>query len=609
MWTKLFSLTYLDPPLWLQNAFRFADGQMPYRDYSYPYPALGIAFIGWAFRLFGVKFTVAQMVMDVISLGIVIAVFVLVRQLMPRALQALTCILMIAVCVTAQSYFSLFSLLGYTPSLQVAALGLLLLMLGGFRYLERGRFEAGSVALMTAGSAVALLSKQEPMLVVPGFLAILAVCDRKIWFRDRSFRDWARTYLWLGCACIVPAILIMIPVVARAGFHNFAAAIRGYGLATIPCPWWPTGRGVFAACAAVGSAIAFAGAASLFEWRLWRDKGGSRYSMCLLLSLVGLCVYAIFEWSAEAGGALRSGGAAMMKIQQLAGALLSTSSVLRPVLWIALPYWLALLVSRFRDGRLSVERTKCVLLLTVPVLIGIRSMFGNTLTVAAEVPALSIPFLLIAGPYLLLLFLKLPHGNPEIERGQGNRIPVTVAGVAAAFYILVRVVGAYPIMLSDRQYTRLDTGAGSVLVRDGAVEAVLYDYVLAHTSKDDTILELPYGGGISVATGRRMPTFTTVFAGGFTLEARYQEMDLERLKASPPRVVIARDEPHYGAYNGIKGHMACAFPRLVWEPDGLSWDPLAVLPLVDYIERNYKVDRTVGQWLLLLPKNPSAPSS
>ena len=252
MWTKLFSLTYLDPPLWLQNAFRFADGQMPYRDYSYPYPALGIAFIGWAFRLFGVKFTVAQMVMDVISLGIVIAVFALVRQLMPRALQALTCILMIAVCATAQSYFSLFSLLGYTPSLQVAALGLLLLMLGGFRYLDRGHFEAGNVALMAIGSAVALLSKQEPMLVVPGFLALLAVCDRKIWFRDRSFPDWLRTYLWLGCACIVPSVVIMIPVIARAGLHNFAAAIRGYGLATIPCPWWPTGRGVFAACAAVG---------------------------------------------------------------------------------------------------------------------------------------------------------------------------------------------------------------------------------------------------------------------------------------------------------------------------------------------------------------------
>ena len=112
------SLTYLDPPLWLQNAFRFADGQMPYRDYSYPYPALGIAFIGWAFRLFGGQVHGCRDGDDVISLGIVIAVFALVLQSMPRALQALTCIRCVAVCATAQSYFSLFSSPGYTPSLR-----------------------------------------------------------------------------------------------------------------------------------------------------------------------------------------------------------------------------------------------------------------------------------------------------------------------------------------------------------------------------------------------------------------------------------------------------------------------------------------------------------
>lgn len=609
MWTKLFSLIWLDPPLWLQNAFRFATGQMPYRDYSYPYPPLGVAIFGWAFRWLGARFTVAQLVMDVLSLGIVLAAFVLVRELLPKALHALVCILLIAVCATAQTYFSLFSLLGYTPSLQVAALGLLLLLLGGFRYVDQGRFRMGNLSVMAIGSAVALLSKQEPLLVVPGFLGILAIRDRRLCFRDRPSSQWVRAYFGLGCLCVVPSAAVMLLIMARAGTHNFAAAMRGYGLATVPCPWWPTGLGVLGAGAAIGCALAFAAAASLFEWRTWRARLGARYAALLVLSLVGLCVYLIFQWNSAAGSYFRASEGPLKKAVDLAATLLSTSSVLRPVLWVVLPYWLALLIRRFRAGSVNREETKLVLLLTVPALIGIRSLFGNTLTAGAEVPALSVPFLLLVGPYMLLRFLEFPHGLPATARLEGSRVPVMIVGAAAAFYVVVRIVGAYPSILSDRQYTRLETVAGSVWVRDGAVNAGIYDYVVSHTATDETILELPYGGGMSVATGRRMPTFTTHFAGGFTMEPHYQALDVERLKAAPPAVVIAKDDPHYGAFNGIKGTMGCVFPRLVWEPDRLSWDPLAVLPLVDYIERNYHVDHTVGGWLLLRPNDSRAVSA
>ena len=601
LWTKLFSLIWLDPPLWLQNAFRFTDGQMLYRDYSYPYPPLGIAIFGWAFRWFGVRFSVAQLVMDFVSLGIVLAAFALVRQLLPRALRALTCILLIAVCATTQTYFSLFSLLGYTPSLQVAALGLLLLILGAFRYLDQGHFRAGNVSLIAIGSAIALLSKQEPMLVVPGVLVLLAMCDRHMGFRERPTRDWVRAYFLLGCLSLLPSAGVILLVMTRAGVHNFAAGMRGYGLATIPCPWWPTGLGVLAAFAAVGAALAIGGVCSLLEWRLWRRRSGTRYAKFLILSLAGLCVYFVFQWNSEAGGYLRSSEGGLKQVRDLARALLSTTSILRPVLWVVLPYWLVLMIRGLRAGRVGPEDAKLVLLLTVPALIGIRSLFGNTLTVVAEVPALTFPFLLILAPYLLLRFLEIPHDGLKRVRLEGSRIPVTIVGAAAAFYIVVRIVGGYSSMLSDREYTRLDTGAGSVLVRDGAGDAAIYEYVMTHTAKNDTILELPYGGGMSVATGRRMPTYTTHFAGGFTMEARYQAEDLERLKSSPPAVIIAKDEPHYGTYNGIKGTMGCVFPRLVWEPDRLSWDPLYVFPLVEYIERNYHVDRIVGGWLLLRP--------
>jgi hypothetical protein len=42
----------------------------------------------------------------------------------------------IAVGATSQTYFSLFSLLSYSPAVHVAAIGLLLMLLGSFQYLE-----------------------------------------------------------------------------------------------------------------------------------------------------------------------------------------------------------------------------------------------------------------------------------------------------------------------------------------------------------------------------------------------------------------------------------------------------------------------------------------
>ena len=84
----------------------------------------------------------------------------------------------------------------------------------------------------------------------------MALCDRAIRFRDSRAR-------LASDVCL--AVLRLHSSIARrrdsgdgpGRLHNFAAAIRGYGLATVPCPWWPTGLGLFAACAAVGKRGAY----------------------------------------------------------------------------------------------------------------------------------------------------------------------------------------------------------------------------------------------------------------------------------------------------------------------------------------------------------------
>src|SRR5258708_7155101 len=145
LWSKLKYLTYLDPGWWLHECSRFARGEMPYRDFFWPYPPLALALFGTSMRWFGISFRVAQILTDLLSLGIVLLAYRILRYLMPRALALIACLTLIAVCGTSQTYLSLFSLLSYSPALQVAAFGLLLLLWGLLRYVEQGGFSALTV--------------------------------------------------------------------------------------------------------------------------------------------------------------------------------------------------------------------------------------------------------------------------------------------------------------------------------------------------------------------------------------------------------------------------------------------------------------------------------
>ncbi len=71
------------------------------------------------------------------------------------------------------------------------------------------------------------------------------------------------------------------------------------------------------------------------------------------------------------------------------------------------------------------------------------------------------------------------------------------------------------------------------------VEKPILEYVLQNSTPRDTILELPFGGGMSFATGRNQPTYSTLFIQLRPSKAIQME-DFKRLTARPPAVVIAR---------------------------------------------------------------------
>lgn len=537
LWGKLQSLLHLDPSWWLQELSRAAHGELPYRDFAWHFPPFAVLLYGYALRLFGIRFPVVQALMDAISFGIVLFSYLLLRRFTSAFLACLSCLLMIAVCCTTLTYFSLFSLFGYSPALQTGALGLLLLLNGVIGYVDDGEFNTRRILIIALGAFVALLSKPEPIVATLGILMVLIVFD-------------PRRSIVLLAACLLPALAVYGLFARVVGLHALAAAISGYGLATNTCPWWPTGIGIWAALAGCGAAAVLVAA------------GTRKY----VIAGLGLAFYLTYELYARSPS-----------IQSMA----STTEVFRAVLWPAILYWAFLFVRGVRQRGLSSVELKKLLLLTAPVVMSARSLFGTVLTPFPEVPAICYPFVTLLGPYLLYQAASLRF--------------VTIVTSA---YIAIRIVAAYPEIFSGRHYSEISTLAGKIKVNDDGSSREIYNYVIEHTSPSDGLIEIPYGGGIGFASGRRSPSYSTLFVQ-LSPPENIQSLDLERIRRAPPALVIASDAPRLGSYYGVDMPVGCEFPRLVWKSEKSAGDAAYVLPVVNFIEQHYHVERRIGGWQIL----------
>ena len=552
LWGKLQTLLYLDPSWWLQEIARAARGELPYRDFAWHFPPFAVLLYGYALRVFGIRFEVVQIVMDVVSLAIVVLSYALLRHYVSTLLALLTCLLLIAVCCTTLTYFSLFSLFGYSPALQTGTLGLLLLLNGVVGHRR--------ITVAAAGAFIALLSKPEPIVATVGILFVVVAFDPR-----RSVKQAAL----LLAVCFAPALLVYAFFANAVGLSALAAAITGYGLATNTCPWWPTGIGIWAGIAGCGAAsvlVALGSASRRDAWRLWSAA---------IPGLAFYLSYEIFEHGWNAQNLIRS--------------MASTTDVFRAALWPGILYWAYLLGRGIR----GYGEYKKLLLLTAPVLMSARSLFGTVLTPFPEVPAICYPFVILIGPFLLYQALSA-QGDPVTKRSALRFVAALVI-----CYIAVRIAGGYPEILSSSHYSQIQTVAGPIKVSDGGASAEIYDYVMEHTTPTQGILELPYGGGIGFATGRRSPTYSTLFVQLSPTES-VQRSDVERMRAAPPAIVIARDDARFGTYYGVEQPVGCEFPRIVWKSAKRAGDPNRILPIVDYIRANYHVERRIGSWQILM---------
>jgi hypothetical protein len=594
-WGKLNSLLTDDPAWWLNEYARYARGELPYHDYYWPYGPLSADIFAWPMRWLGVRFAVVQTIVDVLSALIVVLVYKIARRLMPPPLPEITGIWLVAVMITVHTYFSLFSMIGYTPSVHVSAIGLLLMMWAVFAYLDDGRPRIAWIAL---GAWVACLAKHEPALAAVFIYGLLALFDRGLWFEGRARSAWLRRYVALGFLCFLPPLAAYAGWAVTAGWSKFSSCLTGFGLAAGACPWWPTGYGLVGALVALGEAWILLAIASLFL-PAWRSRFGDRYWMVWIVAFCAAAGAIAFEWPWYARLLFGPGGL-FSRLSVVAENLLSTSAILRPVLWVSYIVAGAIVVSAIQK-RLVLDRRQLrdLILVGVPCLMSVRSLFGSTLAPNLEAPAIAYPFLLLVGPYLLYSTL-VSRGSKSQQGGSTAMRAIAYCAVLMIGYSIVRLVGGYPTQLSNASFGQIETPAGRLWLQKSEVEKPILDYVLANTAPSDTILDLPVGGGLSFSTGRSELSFTTLMIQ-LRPPGEIQQEDLRRIQAHPPAVVVAARKSHLGTLYGTEGTFGCVFPRFVWQRNQLSSDPSYIYPVVDFLQRNYRVDRTIGDWVLLKP--------
>ncbi len=580
-WAKLDALTFSDPSMWLWQIGRFARGEMPYRDFSWNYPPLSILVLGGIARVFGPTFGVLQAAMDVLSLAVVLLCYSIARFLLPKSLHLVTIFAVIAICATTLTKFNLFSFSSYSPSLHFAAIGLLLVLVGGLRQLKRSAKHWSDFALITAGAFLAATSKPEAMVAAWG--AVLLLCA----LRWKFSSGWVLYCAALLAAAVLPALAMYGIVALLVGVEPLALGVSGYGLASFACPWWPTGLGLFGAGAVTGEA-GFLAAALLWVFRRNLRAEWRGFARALWFAAVpGLLLFVAYILYLDAEP-LRSSSPLSFKLERVVVSVAWTSPILLPVMWAAIwlcLYWTLLI------RRLSVASAQLYLFLSVPVIMSVRSLFGTTLFPITEVSAMCYPFLIVAAACLLWALFEMT--TPEQRRVQ-TLIVIATLGV----YSLARLTAAYPDQLSNSSYYALDTEAGQVNLSDAGKSGEIYQYIVEHTGPSDNLMDLPYGGGFNFASRRPSPTFTTQFRQ-LRMPSKLQERDLRQFIERKPKLVIARNDAHYGAFWGHAMNMNCTFPHFQWAPTEPSWDPAYVFPVVRYIEENYTVAERIGDELIL----------
>jgi hypothetical protein len=580
-----------DSSRWLFEAWRAASGELPYRDFAWQYPPFSVLLFGGAFRLFGASFATTQIVIDVISTAIVLLTWFAARRVLPPALAVAVAATLGAAGAGNTGNFALFSLQIYTPAVLTGMAGLLLMLEPLFGYIESGKLSRAGRIMLSAGATISFLSKPEYAMGAVGALAVAAVFDMKsLRSMGGTLRQWFGRQAALFALTILPALALYGLLAWEAGPGNLIAGVTGYGMATLVCPYWPTGLGAFGAAVALLQATAILSLLRVLSFR--GAQSSPRRTSIALWAAAALAIpatvlylpYCVRELPVFAGGSSPS---------RLAGFFLSTGTVLLPVMWGSVVLWFRLALGAAREKALPAGDGILLMLITAAIIMSARTLFGGTLSQLTLVTVAAYPIWFILAPWLVERFLSGSGVYP-------------LARVSAPVVILVGAYGMLrfgaALMTARPAYTDLKTPAGTVRLLDPATSGGIYRYVAEHTSGNEPVLDIAYGGAVNFALRRESPIYSTQFSA-LAPPQRYLDLDLERFRAHPPKLIIAASQADFEATYGLCAETGCMFPKLVWRPTRLACEPDRKFPVLEFIKLNYAPVARFGEKTIYAAKS------
>jgi hypothetical protein len=276
-----------DYALWLHEVERFAQGQVPYRDFYFAAPPLSIWLVGSAAKALGTDVSSAFNIMTVVFVTIMISYWLYVVQLLPSRLVPIAVLSGFVLAVAYATIESAPLALGmHKPAMPIGFLCLMVTLVFGISYSLHGGLWRAS--LVGGAAALCILAKQD--FWAPALAAVIGVS----WVRTVPPSDRRGVGLLLITFALTVTGGVGL-VVTGAGVDSLPGVATGSGMATeILARALPSWRLVTVeTIAAVLLSVGFVGCLLLTRVRVKRVV---RTAAVLFLSLTVLTtIYVGFE--------------------------------------------------------------------------------------------------------------------------------------------------------------------------------------------------------------------------------------------------------------------------------------------------------------------------
>lgn len=507
-----------------------AVGCLPYRDFTWQYPPLGIVLAGAWVAIFGASMLSFQLFVAVVGMLIALVIYATLRCLGYGAWISSACVACAVLASGVSAHQRMFSLNLYTPAALVALLGSAVCLLG-LSFLRRGS-ERTAVGIFGVGATICVLSKVEVGLTALMVGALVAAAYGVV--ASKRHQIDSRETLNACAAIWLPPLLVYFVTAVAAGPSNLIEGLVGYGVGSsevenfLMADLWRQTLAVGLPVFGISSLIAWSASA----WQSGRlasppqpthirraSESGRKYAG-LFVGALTIC-YVFLFFLLERTNAIQLGKMLINSGMFVALGLFVGSVAglcMRPEKWVHL----------LQEGRLRLPLISLFGLVSMPrgFIWGINH-FSNSptlsmfywlllLLLATEPRLLGKPFGAIYGKYRLSILLA------------------TVCGISILNYYALREPSA-------RLETRNDIFRIPLAVSEPLRSVI--EYVETHTRSNEGVVSAPYGSGMNFLVNRPAPLKQTQFV---RMEVRGQiaSEDLQAMVESPPSCIVVQEEPY-----------------------------------------------------------------